>query len=685
MNLMKKFPFLKQTRTLSSIVGLYFVVTVLGFSSLMILWGSYTGKMGTNRGIQAGLNQQGKVAEKLFQIHFQSLEKSLKDIVNAPKYQKTLVETDDLNLLGATLLELSGSKNLDLFLIKVTNNPKLINLSSPFFTLDPIFPSIEEMEEELVSSGKILRFRKADIDYTIMLRAVQAIEKNSGKVHGTLYGGIILNQNLAFMDSLKQQMEVSALILLYGNELIASTDRTDSEIAMSMRKNAEHLQRSGEFYRGDGLLIDFVNPTLQRPEESDYLSTGGNMQNRLIRLKRKSPLRLVMAIPDTPFVELRKSFIIKYSVSIVVTFILCIIGVLIFRKITFRSLNDLIRFSHEISTGNLSVRYTPSVIEEFNCLGQEMERMIENLKRSNEELTLENKRRKETQNELKQLNETLEQHVKERTIELERSLEALRSTQEQLIEAEKMATLGSLVSGVTHELNTPLGICITANSHFSMKTDELVQKYEEKTFSRTDLEKLFNIVKETGNIMRGNLNRAAELISSFKQVAVDQEINQTKQFNLKLYVEETLLTLKPMLKGTQHTVEFICPENLEIKSYPGAFSQIITNLIVNSLMHGFENITEGIIKIRFEAEVSRLILFYEDNGCGIEKSILDKIFIPFFTTKQGKGGTGLGMHIVRDLVSKTLNGSIQCSSDVGEGVHFKIMIPLPSLQKSDTN
>ncbi len=293
--------------------------------------------------------------------------------------------------------------------------------------------------------------------------------------------------------------------------------------------------------------------------------------------------------------------------------------------------------------------------------------------------------RKKIEKDLKELNENLENLVSERTRELTiantnlfNTLNELQQTQEQLIQSEKMSALGNLVAGVSHEVNTPLGIGVTGASHLEMKTKEYFTLYQSNKLTRSDMDKFFEILFESLTIILSNLNRAVNMVSSFKQVAVDQTSGNRRLFKLKDYIDEVLLSLRPKLKKTKHKIIINSEGDIEINSYPGAFSQIFTNFIMNSLIHGFENIESGEITIDLFVSNSILTIKYSDNGKGIEKENLSKIYDPFFTTKRAIGGTGLGLNIVYNLVKQTLGGNIFCESELGKGLTFLITVPLHS-------
>ncbi len=276
--------------------------------------------------------------------------------------------------------------------------------------------------------------------------------------------------------------------------------------------------------------------------------------------------------------------------------------------------------------------------------------------------------RKKMNDSLNLLNSDLEKRVDKRTNELSNTLT-------QLAESAKMAALGGLTAGITHEVATPLGIGLTAASFIQLRTNELINLLKSGEMTKKNLNEYLSTVEESSSIIISNQTRASEIMNSFKEISVDQTAEEKRNFNLKEYIDVILLSLKPRLRKTRHVVEVTC-DDIYLFSYPGAFSQILSNFIMNSLIHGFENIESGTISIVAFTDNSKLHLKYSDNGIGVNESDLKKIFDPFFTTKRGKGGSGIGTNIVYSLVTKALKGSISCNSKKGEGIFFDILIPL---------
>jgi len=285
--------------------------------------------------------------------------------------------------------------------------------------------------------------------------------------------------------------------------------------------------------------------------------------------------------------------------------------------------------------------------------------------------------RKLAEEEIRLLNEELELRVKQRTLELEKSLDTLKKAQKHLVESEKMVSLGRLVAGVAHEVNTPVGVAVTAASYLNEKTQSLSNLISSDSVSIEDVERYLTTAKEASELILSNLRRASDLIRSFKQVAVDQSAEEKRKFKVKEYIDELLLSIRPKYKKTKHLIKVQCPENLEINSYPGAFAQVLTNLIMNSLIHGFEEIESGQISIIVTSDENQIQILYKDDGKGMNQDTVQKVFEPFFTTKRSHGGTGLGMHLVYNLVTQTMGGMIECISMPDKGAEFKINFPFP--------
>ncbi|WP_109118217.1 ATP-binding protein [Azospirillum sp. TSO22-1] len=277
----------------------------------------------------------------------------------------------------------------------------------------------------------------------------------------------------------------------------------------------------------------------------------------------------------------------------------------------------------------------------------------------------------------------LEAEVRRRTEEAdaarraaERALAELGETQVHLVQAEKMASLATLVAGVAHEINTPVGIVVTASSHLIDEARRMELRAREGNLRRADLDAFLNAVTEAGSIVLSNGRRAAQLVQSFKRVAVDEASEERRTFLLDDYVRDVLATLGPRLSRTPIAVEIAIPRDLDLDSYPGALAQVLTNLLLNALLHAFPDGSRGRIVLAARRDEPEMVeLRISDDGCGIAPDLLPRIFDPFVTTRRSAGGSGLGLHVAFNRVTLTLGGSIAVDSALGRGTTFTLRLP----------
>lgn len=259
----------------------------------------------------------------------------------------------------------------------------------------------------------------------------------------------------------------------------------------------------------------------------------------------------------------------------------------------------------------------------------------------------------------------------------ERTLQDLREAQEHLVEAEKMASLGGLVAGVAHEINTPVGTALTASSHLADQTTHLASLFQAGALKRGDLAAYLETATETTALVLTNLKRAARLVESFKQISTDRTNEEMRRFDVGAYVEEVLVSLGPRIRQSTHRVVLRCEPGIVVESYPGPLAQVLSNLVMNSIMHAYDPGQSGTLTISTETEPDGMVrIAYKDDGKGIPREHQENVFDPFFTTKRGAGGTGLGLHVVFQIVTKTLGGRIKLLSEPGAGSKFVIRIPL---------
>ena len=282
------------------------------------------------------------------------------------------------------------------------------------------------------------------------------------------------------------------------------------------------------------------------------------------------------------------------------------------------------------------------------------------------------------QRELRQENENrqyIEDELRKRNTELARNMEMLNLIKDQLVESERMASLGGLVAGIAHDVNTPIGVSVTAASYLNERLVSLRAAFDDKTLSNKSMNAFIDEAEQASTLLLSNLNRASDLIASFKQVAVDQTSEAERLFNLNSYLHEILQSLKPTFKNTRHQVNIQCPADLEILCAPGVIAQIVTNMMINSLMHGFEHIEEGHISLAVSRDGGHIVMEYQDDGKGMSKEALTHLFDAFYSTRRNQGGSGLGTHIVFNLVTQTLDGSIEAFSEPEKGLRYVIRFP----------
>mgnify|MGYP000359625139 CR=1 FL=1 len=365
---------------------------------------------------------------------------------------------------------------------------------------------------------------------------------------------------------------------------------------------------------------------------------------------------------------------------IIVILALCLIVSLRMQKLITQPIERLGEFlSNTSRQRDYSARAEPTNIREIADLSVSINVMLSRVQEY-----VQKQRMAEEQH--RKLNASLEDMVSQRTLalkeanrELIQTLEKLHQFQRQIVQNEKMASLGDMVAGVAHEVNTPIGLGVTASTMMLDRLAIIQKEFESKTLKASTMARFLTESQENLNIIYRNLNRAAELISSFKQVAVDQSSENDRIFCFSQLVNEILLSLRPRLKQVEHDIRVDCDPTLVIETKAGPINQILINLIMNSVIHGFEDMDRGEINIIAEMmSPTKMKLIYKDNGKGISNDIRKRIFDPFVTTKRGQGGSGLGMHLVYNLVTQALNGTITITSEEGNGVEFLIIFPVES-------
>jgi signal transduction histidine kinase len=368
------------------------------------------------------------------------------------------------------------------------------------------------------------------------------------------------------------------------------------------------------------------------------------------------------------------------TVLIITTIIIIFLGLMVsmrLSQIIVTAMNVLVETIQRISQSkDYTIECPEMTHKEFDILARNLNIMLNRTERHIFKLS-------EEKQQSMMLTEGLENKVNKRTNALKESnqellstLEKLHQFQGQLVESEKMASLGDMVAGVAHEVNTPIGLGVTASTLLSDRLNEIKIAFEDKTLKSSHLKKFLNEGQENVGIIYRNLTRAADLISSFKKVAVNQSNEDTCLFNVNDLLNDVVLTLAPDISQTPYRIEVNCPDNLSVTSKPGPINQILINLILNSIIHGFEGREYGTVYITVMPLSNQLNIHYKDDGIGIDDSIKSRVFEPFTTTKRGSGGSGLGLHLVYNLVTQALGGGIELQSEKDHGVNFDISFPI---------
>jgi len=269
-----------------------------------------------------------------------------------------------------------------------------------------------------------------------------------------------------------------------------------------------------------------------------------------------------------------------------------------------------------------------------------------------------------------------EQEMRKAKEAAETALRNLRETQVSLIEAEKLAALGRLVAGVAHEVNNPVGISLTVASALERKAANFAAEVSRGSLRRSSLNDFLETSRDASSQLVANLNRAAELITSFKQVAADRNYSDKRPFDLADLTEQVVMSLRPGLRKHNLTLTVDCQPDLILNSYPGPYGQVLTNLFLNAVAHAFPDGRPGAIDIRArECGKDNVEIIFSDDGCGMSLDVRRRAFDPFFTTRRDQGGTGLGLHIVYNIVTNRLGGRLDLDSEPGGGTRIQIVLP----------
>ena len=512
-------------------------------------------------------------------------------------------------------------------------------------------------------------------------------------------GANLYNQITSYKQSLKDNVVVfadlisrSAINAILDDDIYTEEQNLTALTVSEVIENVHiyRLSTEGELKFFSSYNKQGIAPVKEKLDQTDTLaqpkiSSGVVEVIRPIEFEGKLLGYTYLRTSSAELDELIWRSIVVTSVTSLFCLAFCLVFTIKLQRTITRPVESMVRLVQRISRQkDYSSRAEMNGIKELDLLSEAFNGMLQ---RTQDHLD----RQTKAEREQARLNVSLEEKVQQRTQalkeannELIETLEKLHQFQRQMVQNEKMASLGDMVAGVAHEVNTPIGLGVTASTMMLDRLIVLRQSFEEKTLKASALSKFLTEGEENLNIIYRNLNRAAELISSFKQVAVDQSSENDRVFSFSKLMDEILLSMRPKLKKVNHKITITCPEDLYIQSKAGPINQIFINLIMNSIIHGFEHIDQGEITIRiYLVDSVKICIEFSDNGKGIPEQMRQRIFEPFVTTKRGQGGSGLGMHLVYNLVTQALNGSISISNGMQQGVKFNILFPVKVVDSQD--
>ena len=373
---------------------------------------------------------------------------------------------------------------------------------------------------------------------------------------------------------------------------------------------------------------------------------------------------LNLLLPDEGMIDasVLDEVFLKVTILVIAVLIVVVAGISVSARIMlFEPLRLLSHRASSYAEGRPLIARERFRVREFDELAQSVNQLMDEVMSREERL--------------QRMNEALEDEVVERTAQLQESENHLRTAREQLMVSEKMAVLGSLVTGVSHELNSPLSIGVTAASFLNERARAILSEYDDLTLTQEDLERFLADSEESSRIIQSNLDQAARIIGGLKQVAADQQVDEPRAFELSAYIGDIILSLNHQLRSGKHSIEANADGAVSVNTFAGALTQILNNLVLNSVIHGFENMEGGRISINAKKDGEDALIEYSDNGRGLNPEEKEKLFDQFYTTRRGLGGTGLGMSLTRDLVVGTLGGSIDVYEPEDGGTGFILRFP----------
>ncbi|MCV6636335.1 sensor histidine kinase [Candidatus Albibeggiatoa sp. nov. NOAA] len=504
-------------------------------------------------------------------------------------------------------------------------------------------------------------------------------DNQTNELKGVFTTQLVVSQIADFLGNLEIGKTGETFIMERNGLLVASSTKELPFIMVD--ENLANAQRLKATDSQDNLVSSSAQYLEQAFNDLHHIQTGRRFTVNIDDERHYievTPLKddrgldwlIVVAVPENDFMgQINENTRTTILLTICALLIAILIGILTSRWIIHPILS-LTNTAQKLSMGQWNEPLPVERSDELGLLADAFNSMVGQLKESFATLETKNK-------EIQTLNTDLEQRVAHRTADLNAKMDELVQTRNELLQSEKMASLGRLVAGFAHEINTPIGVAVGAASTLNEVARQVNALLQYDEVDEHELLSLLESVDEAADLTLSNLRRAVRLVSSFKRTAVDQSSETARLFDVYETVEDVNNSLYNKFKNTSIQITVDCPSPLTLYGFPGALDQILTNLMMNSYVHGFDDgKREGQIRIKTKLNGEKLHIEYTDTGKGMTQEALNNIFEPFFTTRRGKGGTGLGMYICYNLITSQLSGTVTCQSELGKGTVFTIEYPV---------
>ena len=554
------------------------------------------------------------------------------------------------------------------------NRAKLLRIAPYFDTRTRPWYEKAKKEGKAIWSEIFSIYARQDLGIAASL----PVYNQSGELQGVMATQLVVSQVNQFLQGLKIGRTGKTFIMERSGLMVASS--TDEKPFTVTQEGGKAMRLQASESRVP-LIRATTEHLIERFGDLSQISTNQlftfNLNNQRQYLNI-TPLQddrgldwlIVVVVPEADFMERihennRHTFLLFLAA---LTFAI-LIGIVTSRWII-KPVLGLTEAAIKLAGGEWNNPLPVQRADELGVLADSFNSMVKQLKESFAKLETKNE-------EIRKLNAELEQRVIERTAALNAKVEELVQTRNELLQSEKMASLGRLVAGFAHEINTPIGVAVGAASSLQEASTQVSRMLEQDEVDEEELLSALDSVGQAADLTLSNLRRAVRLVSSFKRTAIDQSTETYRLFNVLETIEDVNNSLHNKFKHTNIAIHITCAETLSLYGLPGMLDQILTNFMMNSLFHGFNNgELSGEIRIKVELIKDRLHLSYIDTGKGMAEEVAQKVFEPFFTTRRGHGGTGLGMYICYNLVTTQLHGSITCKSSPGKGVVFEVSYPV---------